>query len=339
MTFLNNTKIILTTLLCKFDNFLINHYFDLNYSNNYNNECNISFYNDFNNEFENHFNKINVNNFNNVNNVNNVNITTLYNILNNTININFLDNLNILDYKSLLSYKENFYYYYPNYYNLLLSTIIIIFGDFLLMFLFTSKGRWFQLHAFTNLLIVINILPEIKNIIIFDNYDTNNIKNNIPSFYILILHIYHILTFKNLSAIDYFHHIVFVGLGVIPTILFLKTNQCFLAYITGMGIPGFIEYTSLTLYKNNYINLLTQKKIISFIYNYFRYPLCIFGITLNLINYKNGYLIDNFFLTIYLNSLLFFNGSLFNYLTLNSYFKYKYEIKTNIDINYSKKNQ
>merc|ERR1711966_123468 len=113
--------------------------------------------------------------------------------------------------------------------------------------LFGYKGRWFQLHAFTNLLIVIIILPELKNIIFFNNYNINIVENNIPSFYILILHIYHILTFKKLYIIDYFHHITFVGIGVIPNILFLKTNQCFLAYITSMGIPGVIEYTSLAL--------------------------------------------------------------------------------------------
>ena len=41
-----------------------------------------------------------------------------------------------------------------------------------------------------------------------------------------------------------------------------------------------------------------------------------------------------FYLTVYLNFLLFLNGSLFNYLTLDSYFKYKYEIKRAIDISY-----
>ena len=55
--------------------------------------------------------------------------------------------------------------------------------------------------------------------------------------------------------------------------------------------------------KNNAINKVaneTAKKLVALIYNNFRYPLCIFGLTLNCINYKNGYLIDNYYLTIYL---------------------------------------
>ena len=41
---------------------------------------------------------------------------------------------------------------------------------------------------------------------------------------------------------------------------------------------------------------------------------------------------------LYLNYLFYLNGALFNYLTLQSYFKYKYEIKSIIHIN-SKKNK
>ena len=333
MTFSNNTKILLTTLLCNFDNFLVNHYFDLNCSLDCKNECN-------------NFTNYNVRPFDSI-----LNYTTNKNYFNYFDYLNYsnysyysyyyyyYDYLNNIDYTSIINYKENFYNNYPNYYNLFFCAITIIFSDFLLMFLFGSKARWFQLHAFTNLLIVNNIIPGLKNIIIYNIYSNNIIENIISNFYIIVLHLYHILSFKNLYFIDYFHHIFFVGLGVFPSVLFLKTNQSFLAYITGMGIPGIIEYGSLTLYKNNYIKLLTQKKLISLTYNYFRYPLCVFGLTLNYINYKNGYLIDNYYLTIYLNFLLYLNGSLFNYLTLNSYFKYKYEIKTAIDINYSKKNK
>ena len=131
MTFFNNTKLLLTTLLCNFDNFLVNYYFDLNYLKDYNIECKTEFDNGLNNEFNNEFN----NKFNNK-------FTSFINILNSKINYNYLD------YKSVINY-------YPNYYNLLLCTLTIIFGDFLLIILFGYKGRWFQLHAFTNLLIVL----------------------------------------------------------------------------------------------------------------------------------------------------------------------------------------
>ena len=96
MTFLNNTKILLTTLLCNFDNFLVNHYFDLNCSLDCKNECN---------------------------NFTNYNVTPFDSILNYTTNKNYFnysyyyDYLNNIDYTSIINYKENFYNNYPNYYN------------------------------------------------------------------------------------------------------------------------------------------------------------------------------------------------------------------------------
>ena len=311
MSFFNNTKNILITLVYSFYDFTTNNLTTNNLTTN-----NLT------------TNNLTTNNFTSNN-------FTTNNLTSNNLTTN---NLTKMQYNDIVNYKENFYINYPNYCNLFFCISTIIVGDFFLIFLFGHKGRWFQLHAFTNLLIVINILPEIKNIMIYNNYSNNSIENNISSFYIIILHLYHILVFKNLHFFDYFHHIFFIGFGVVPNVLFLKTNQCFLAYITSMGIPGFIEYTSLTLYKNNYIKLLTQKNFISLIYNYVRYPLCVLGVSLNYNNYKNGYLIDDYYLTIYLNFLLFLNGSIFNYLTLNSFYKYKYEIKTAIDIRYSRKN-
>ena len=376
----NNTKLLLRTFICKFENFIVNHYYQFNYLNNLTNhydECSNYLKNSikftleiFNNTISDNiisdntiFNNTIFNNtiFNNTisdnivsnnivsNNIVSDNIVSDNIVSNNIVSNNIVNNntisdiyfyfLEILDYKTIINYNATMYNNYSFYYNLLLSIIAIFMIDYLLIFLFGSKGRWYQLHAFSNLLIVIYILPEIKNIIYYNYYNNNYIENNIPSLFILVLHLYHVLAFKNLYLIDYIHHIFFVGFGLVPSMIFLKSNQSFLAFLPSMGIPGIIEYTTLTLYKNNYITLLKQKKLISFVYNYFRYPLCIFGLTFNYINYKNGYLIDNYYLTIYLNFLLFLNGSIFNYLTLNSYFNYKYNKKSIIKLNYSTKNK
>tara|TARA_B100000963_G_C22204711_1_gene484719 strand:+ start:98 stop:496 length:399 start_codon:yes stop_codon:yes gene_type:complete len=120
---------------------------------------------------------------------------------------------------------------------------------------------------------------------------------------------------------DYFHHIIFVLFGVVPTILLVNTNQIYLGYIACSGIPGAIEYTVLSLYKNNKITLYNQKKINAFVYNFLRYPMCIYGATINLLAYKYNNIInnDNFYVTLYINFLLYMNGCLFNYLTIKSY--------------------
>ena len=117
-----------------------------------------------------------------------------------------------------------------------------------------------------------------------------------------------------------------ITIGVLPSILFLETNQYLLIYISCCGLPGLFEYFYLALYKNDYITLLDSKLMNIIIHNFIRYPLCISGSTFNLIAYKNGILKDNFFMTLYINFLLYINGSIYNYLTLNSYFIKKIKI-------------
>ena len=214
--------------------------------------------------------------------------------------------------------------YNPIILNFFLTYSIIIVGDRILVILFGSKARWFQLHSLINFIISINIFKDYLNIIINPNSGYRLLDNHILSYFILNLHIFHFIAFKNLGFYDYFHHLLFVGLGVLPTIIIVKTNQCYMGYMSCSGIPGIIEYFILSLYKNNKISLIKQKYINSINYNYFRFPLCIIGATYNFINYNNGNISDNYLITIYINILLFLNGSLFNYLTLQSYFEKKY---------------
>lgn len=271
------------------------------------------------------------------NNINN-NINNIYklNIYNNTLEtFNYFSNYFSNDFSNYFTnYFSNYYY---NGYNFLFILALIFFYDNSLIFLFGFKARWFQLHCLVNLIISINIFPEFLNIAT-TNLTTNNdvyltFDNTINSYnsslYIIALHIYHIISFKNLTFYDYFHHILFVALGVFPCFLCLQSNQYVMAYIACAGLPGIIEYGTLALYKNEKISLLKQKQINSLLYIFFRYPLCVFGVTVNFINYKSNILKDNLFMTLYLNYLLFFNGSLFTFLTLESYFRLKYNIKKN----------
>ena len=260
-----------------------------------------------------------------INNLNNKNDINDLNNLNNLNNLN--DRFEVIKNNYLNIINQNFELIQNNYPNIFiyLSTFsLIIVSDRFLVVLCGLKARWFQLHSLINFFIVIYIFKDYLKIIIDPINGYLNLNNHFASYLILNLHLFHLITFKNLGFYDYFHHTIFVALGVLPTIFFIKTNQCYLGYIPCIGIPGVIEYSILSLYKNNKISLITQKKINSINYNYFRFPLCIIGATYNFINYNNGNLIDNFYMTLYINILLFFNGSLFNYLTLGSYFEKKY---------------
>ncbi len=240
---------------------------------------------------------------------------------NNYLNIKYFD---INFFNTLNQEFELFIRYYPNFYIFLLTFFTVVTSDIILLIIFGSRARWFQLHSFINFIITLIIIKEYFQIIINPKLGYVIITNHYASYLILNLHIFHLFTFKNLGLHDYFHHVLFVGLDVLPTIFYIKTNQCYMGYIPCGGIPGIIEYFILALYKNNKISLIKQKYINSLNYNYFRYPLCIIGATYNFINYNNGNLIDNFWMTLYINVLLLFNGSLFNFLTLGSYFEKKY---------------
>jgi len=200
--------------------------------------------------------------------------------------------------------------------------------DYILCHIFNKKARWYQLHFIVNSITVINILPYIIDII----HDPNNYYEKTDSTYLtsyfsnfhLCLHIYHIFMFDNLNFWDYFHHVIFAFFGIIPGMLFVKSNQLYFQKISCGGLPGMIEYGSLILYKHYLISKLTQKRLNIIVYLFFRLPLCILGAVYNMLAYYNGYIQDPLWITIYVNIMLYFNGTLFTYLTVDSFYKLKY---------------
>jgi len=226
-------------------------------------------------------------------------------------------------FETFLNYKKNNFKANNHITDFFNSLLIILFIDYILIILFGKKARYYQLHSIINAIISFRILPDIKNFI-YDPINAYKLLNtNLESYLILCLHIYHIIISKKLYFIELFHHILFVGFGVIPTIYFINTNQIYLGYICCSGLPGVFEYGLLTLLKNNVIKFNTQKFYTVYLYNYFRYPCAMYGCYLNLIlyNYNNILNKENFYFTFYINILLFLNGSIFNHLTIKSYYK------------------
>lgn len=219
---------------------------------------------------------------------------------------------NILDYKD----------------NVINFSILLFFTyafDVTLIKIFGSKARWFQLHCLLNCIVLFNITPSLIKIICNPRNGYELLENHNESYYILAVHLYHVIAFKNLTFYDYFHHILFVFLGVVPVIKYINYNQIYLGYLSCSGLPGIIEYGTLALYKNNKMTLIRQKQILTYVYIYLRLPLCIFGSTMNYIAVLNGYISDNIYLTFYINVLLYLNGTFFADLTVESYYKTKYK--------------
>jgi len=212
-------------------------------------------------------------------------------------------------------------------FNLFINTFSLYVVDNLIQYFSTNKGRWYKIHFVVNTYtfyhlcdkVIYLIIDPSNNYIMYD--DDNNLSMDLMNYH-LSLHIYHFLFFSNLNFWDYFHHIVFAFFGIIPGMLFVKSNQLYFQLITAGGLTGMIEYGSLTLVKHDFMSKITQKKLNLFLYIFARLPLCIFGLTYNIIAYINGYITDPLWITLYLNLSMYFNGTLFTYLTCKSYYEH-----------------
>ena len=92
-------------------------------------------------------------------------------------------------------------------------------------------------------------------------------------------------------------------------------------YIACCGIPGIIEYTSLSLKRHGLISIYTQKTINYYLYLLLRFPLCTLGVIFNITAYYNKLITDLFFITLYLNLGVLMNAIIFTFLTIKTYHK------------------
>lgn len=203
----------------------------------------------------------------------------------------------------------------------------IYFSDKTLCFLFGNISRWYQLHSLINIYITYETYSDyllflkdpINAMIYKDTY--------FIGYTILCLHLYHVIMFTNLNLLDCFHHVLFVGISMLPSMIWFKENNTInLLYFTGCGFTGAIEYFLLSLKKHNLIKRNNQKLLTSYIYNYIRYPSSIYSIIMLYIHFKNGNLPISYFKLLFTMLMSFLNGSYYNYVTLVSFGKLKSNI-------------
>lgn len=204
--------------------------------------------------------------------------------------------------------------------------------DLLLCVLIGTKTRWFQLHAAVNAIIVSIIYEDVIKLYIDPIENNGELSSQMEGYFIIFLHIYHLFISKNLSFMDYFHHILFVGLGFVPAFLVYTNNLIRLASFAGCGITGFLEYSSLVLVKHNLIDSLKQKKFNSYLYNYIRYPLSLYSIVAMYMAYRKNNLTINPLMLTYICIIIFFNGAFYNKLTVENYIQHKQIKQKNINL-------
>ena len=192
--------------------------------------------------------------------------------------------------------------------------------DILLCRMISNRARWAQLHTSVNIIITGIIFSDVWRYYNELFAGIVNKESNIDNYFIIVLHIYHCIFFKNLSRLDYFHHAVFVLTGVVPCTFLLKSNISRFLTFTGCGLPGIIEYGSLVAMKNGLLTPIRQKQVNSYMYAYLRNPLAIFNVTFIYMAYRY-YLLshESAPIIIYIMLLSYFNGTFYNQLTIENY--------------------
>ena len=182
----------------------------------------------------------------------------------------------------------------------LISLIILTIVDFFIFAKLEKQGgtnaRWFGLHAFANLFVVILSIPDVVQTIV-DPANSMSIQcefssiacTDAPVCIIAAIHLYHILAFRNLTWDDWFHHLLF-AVGICSLHFCFKWGPIsqFLSFFIS-GLPGGIDYAMLCGVKMKILRPIKEKSINRFMNVWIRSPGLMTSGILAYASYQNGH--------------------------------------------------
>eukprot|EP00942_MAST-04A_sp_MAST-4A-sp1_P011715 g11715.t1 len=182
----------------------------------------------------------------------------------------------------------------------LISLIILTIVDFFIFAKLEKQGgvnaRWFGLHAFANLFVVILSIPDVLQTIV-DPANSMSIQcefssiacTDAPVCIIAAIHLYHILAFRNLTWDDWFHHLLF-AVGICSLHFCFKWGPIsqFLSFFIS-GLPGGIDYAMLCCVKMKILRPIKEKSINRFMNVWIRSPGLMTSGILAYASYQNGH--------------------------------------------------
>lgn len=176
------------------------------------------------------------------------------------------------------------------------------------------NARWFQLHAIINYIIA--ALTYRDTLACFYDPTISSLENT-PGYaasMCFVLHLYHCFMFK-MRLDDWLHH--FSGFCVTPILVSYSCKGMAPAYFFISGLPGALDYSMLTLYKNSLVTKNTQKYFCSKINAYLRMPGGIISAYLLLKDSFTQYVPNNYLLFLsfflYVNSVYYGKQAIENY--------------------------
>ena len=139
-----------------------------------------------------------------------------------------------------------------------------------------DSARWFAIHAATNALIVMLCVHDVWISLWKRPFDSvihdGTAASSTPALLSLVLHTYHVLFFKNLTWIDWLHHIVSAfSCGLLAVIFdWGPLLNAMIFFLT--GLPGGIDYLMLLLVKMGKMDSIVEKKYNTYLNLYLRMP-------------------------------------------------------------------
>jgi len=193
--------------------------------------------------------------------------------------------------------------------------------------------RWFWLHLLVNFIVAGCALPDL-----IWTLQWNPIlslggawipRTLIPKGFTLILHIYHIIMFRDLQLIDWVHHIVMCSILILvfytdPAIRITNTVMFFVN-----GLPGGLDYLMLLLVKRGSMHPLTEKYYNSLINAWLRAPGILFGIFCGYFNWRTGFIHCPSWVTMSVIIALFWNAQYFSHRVAVNYGWSRYKNEEN----------
>lgn len=198
------------------------------------------------------------------------------------------------------------------------------------IFLSQPNVRWFALHAVANFIIVCHSFRFVVEAILRPQFfaqphalekilscfptcliDVSHITIYVPLAMVICIHAYHARYFS-LRNEDKFHHMLFVCLMSIPSILLTDQFSHIINYVIFFicGLPGMCMYILLVCVKKNYVSSITEKRITMWLNNYVRMPMLLYGVFLGWTMIMNGY--TNAFVSSFILSLVGYNAIYYN---------------------------
>ncbi|XP_065197860.1 uncharacterized protein LOC135829385 [Sycon ciliatum] len=157
--------------------------------------------------------------------------------------------------------------------------ILCVLAAFDLLVARHTKARYFAIHVLANSIVTISVLPGCFKLLSnpavglrLDEFSSMGISAN------LCIHVYHMAAFRDLTWLDWLHHITMTI--ILMPITFAHDAwfglTCDLQNFFSCGLPGGADYAMLLAVKQGWMEPLTEKRINSQINVWLRAPGIVF---------------------------------------------------------------